>query len=139
MLYPTETEVDCSPMPTRESPQEYVNRIMREAGLVHRAVAERAQALGYKLSGGYVHNIASGAINNPTVKLLQALAVGLGRPEDEVFLVFRGKAATEEYKDSLFATIWNEYKHLPNGDQKELRVVLNMLHREIQRRLLKPS
>lgn len=140
MLYLTVTDLDCGgtapPMP-RESPQDYVNRIMAESGLTHRAVSLRAQALGHKISGGYVHNIASGQIDNPSIQLVQALAAGLGRPEEEVFLVFRGKQLTEDYKDSLFAALWNEYKALSGADQRELRVVLQMLQREIQRRLLK--
>lgn len=137
MLYLTVGDLDCAPRMTKEIPQDYVNRIMTESDLTHRAVAQRANALGHKISAGYVHNIASGQIDNPSVQLVQALAAGLGRPEDEVFLVFRGKQLTEEYKDSLFAALWNEYKALPGSDQRELRLVLQMLQREIQRRLLK--
>lgn len=137
MLYLTVTELDYKPLMPKEIPQVYVNRIMTESELTHRAVALRANALGHKISAGYVHNIASGQIDNPSVQLVQALAAGLGRPEDEVFLVFRGKQLTDEYKDSLFATLWNEYKALSGSDQRELRVALQMLQREIQRRLLK--
>lgn len=136
MLYLTVSDLDCASFMTKEIPQDYVNRIMSESDLTHRAVALRANALGHKISAGYVHNIASGQIDNPSVQLVQALAAGLGRPEDEVFLIFRGKQLVEEYKDSLFATLWNEYKALPGPDQRELRLVLQMLQREIQRRLL---
>jgi transcriptional regulator with XRE-family HTH domain len=123
-------------MPRPESPQEYVNRIMQEQGFTHRKVAERAKALGHKLSGGYVHNIASGDIDNPTVKLIKALAAGLGRPDDEVFAKFRGQTPTEsgEYKESLFAALWAEYQNLPAKEQRELRTAIDMLQREIQRR-----
>lgn len=137
MLYLTVSELDYRPLMPKEIPQDYVNRIMTESELTHRAVALRANTLGHKISAGYVHNIASGQIDNPSVQLVQALAAGLGRPEDEVFLVFRGKQLTDEYKDSLFATLWNEYKALSGTDQRELRVALQMLQREIQRRLLK--
>jgi len=137
MLYLTVGKLDCGALMPKEVPQDYVNRIMTESDLTHRAVAQRAQTLGHKISAGYVHNIASGQIDNPSVQLVQALAAGLGRPEEEVFLVFRGKQLTEDYKDSLFAALWNEYKALPGPDQRELRIVLQMLQREIQRRLLK--
>jgi transcriptional regulator with XRE-family HTH domain len=124
-------------MNQRESPQDYVNRILKETGFTHARVAERAQALGYKLSSGYVHNIARGTADNPSVELMKALAAGLGKTEEEIDLVFRGKQITDEvrYKNSLFAVLWNEYKELSNADQKELRTVLDMLQREIQRRL----
>lgn len=120
-----------------ESPQDYVNRVMREGGLTHLKVAQRAQKLGYKMSHGYVHNIARGTADNPSVQLIQALAAGLGRPEDEVFTVFRGKQIEDEagFRNSWFARVFAEYKELSEADQKEMRTVLEMLQREIQRRL----
>ncbi len=138
MLYLTLPELDC-PLVLRETPQDYVNRVMKEAGLTHRDVAKRAQALGHKLSAGYVHNIASGQVSNPSIQLTQALAAGLGRPEDEVFLVFRGKQLHEEsnFKDSLWAVAANAYKKLPPGDQRKLKPSIQMLLNEIQRRLTK--
>ena len=125
-----------NPMKRVESPQDYVNRILSETGMSHVRVAERAKAMGRKLSPGYVHNLASGKATNPSIELLQALAVGLGRPEDEVDAVFRGRPLTDEaaYGESLFAAIWREYDSLPAKEQKELRPTIEMLQREIQRR-----
>ena len=138
MLYLTEPEIDYEPV-SRESPQDYVNRVMKESDLSHRQVAERANALGHKLSAGYVHNIASGQVSNPSIQLAQALAAGLGRPEDEVFAKFRGKQLREEngYTDSFWALIANEFKNLSPADQRELKPSVQMLQREIQRRLTK--
>ena len=125
-------------MKNRESPQEYVNRVLDETGLTHGKVAQRAQKLGYKISHGYVHNIARGTVDNPSLQLIQALAAGLGKPEDEVIDVFRGKQLHEEvgFRNSWFARLWAEYKELSDTDQKEMRTVLEMLQREIQRRLV---
>jgi transcriptional regulator with XRE-family HTH domain len=138
MLYLTEAEIDCD-LVSKQSPQDYVNKVMKEADLTHRDVAARAQALGHKLSAGYVHNIASGQVSNPSIQLTQALAAGLGRPEDEVFLVFRGKPLQEEgnFTTGLWAVAANEYKKLPAADQKELKPTIQMLLHEIQRRLTK--
>lgn len=124
-------------MKTKESPQDYVNRVMKEGGLTHLKVAQRAQKLGYKMSHGYVHNIARGTADNPSVNLVQALAAGLGRPEEEVFAVFRGKQIEDEagFKNSWFARVYAEYRELSDADQKEMRSLLEMLQREIQRRL----
>lgn len=125
----------------RETPQDYVNRILKESDLTHRQVAQRAKVLGHKLSAGYVHNIASGQVDNPSIRLTQALAAGLGRPELEVFSVFRGKPITDEakYKESLFAFLWEQYKELRKGDREELDVTLRILSNEIQRRILSYS
>lgn len=120
-----------------ESPQEYVNRVMQQAGMTHRRIADRARALGHKLSAGYVHNIASGLVDNPSIRLVQALAAGLGRPEDEVIAVFRGKqiAGDAAFQNSLFGVMGAEFSTLGPKDQKELRLAIEMLHNEIRRRL----
>lgn len=124
-------------MKQRESPQDYLNRVLKETGMSHVEVAERAQALGYKISAGYVHNVSRGISGNPSISIMQAFAAGLGKPEDEVDAVFRGKQITDEirYKNSFFARLWEEFKELSDADQKELRPALDMLQREIQRRL----
>lgn len=124
-------------MKPRETPQDYVNRILKETGMSHVEVAERAVALGYKISAGYLHNVSRGISDNPSIQIMQAFAAGLGRPEDEVDAVFRGKQITDElrYKNSFFARLWEEFKELSDADQKELRPALDMFQREIQRRL----
>lgn len=120
-----------------ETPKDYFIRILDEKGLSHARVAERAQKLGHKLSTGYVHNFATGKAGNPSVQLIKALAAGIGRPEDEVFAVFRGKQLVDEvaYKESNFAVMWNESSRLSTKDQKELRPLFDAVQREIERRL----
>lgn len=95
----------ASAAPDPLTPQHYINRVLREDGLTIKEVTERAQRAGHKLSAGYVHNLRSGAVGNPSVLSIQALAVGLSRPEDEVFSVFRGQQATEKQTQAEF-TIW---------------------------------
>lgn len=124
-------------MKSKETPQDYVNRVLKETGMTHVQVAERAVALGYKISAGYVHNVSRGISDNPSISIMQAFAAGLGRPEDEVDAVFRGKQIQDDskYKNSFFARLWEEFRELSDADQKELRLILDMLQREIQRRL----
>lgn len=73
------------------SPQKYILRVIEEQGLSHVKISDRARRAGYSLSAGYINSLAQGHIDSPSVRMVQALAVGLGRPEDEVFEVFRGK------------------------------------------------
>lgn len=125
-------------MKKMETPQEYINRIVREMpNGSHVKVAKLAQKLGHKLSAGFVHNVASGVTDNPGVKSIKALAAGLMRPEDEVFAVFRGKQLAEEvaYQEGGFAVIWSVVNVLPKEDQKELRPMFDMLRYEALRRL----
>lgn len=89
-----------------ERPAEYVSRILKETPLTHCQVSEQAERLGHKLSPAYVHCVADGTKTNPTVQLIQALAAGLGRPEEEVFEVFRALAPPfrgQEFLDALEA------------------------------------
>lgn len=121
-----------------ETPQAYVNRIMREQDLSHVRVSERAKKKGHKLSSSYIHEIARGTSVNPTIGLLKAIAAGLGRPVEEVIKVWLGQRVTDEvvYSEGFWADLSDEYHHLPSAEQKEVKPLLEMLRREIQRRLV---
>lgn len=138
MLYVTKPEVDSDFMPNKESPPDYIKRIMDEAGIKHRHVGARARALGHVISDGYVHNLASGTVTNPSVGLIQALAAGLARPEEEVFLVYRGKQLIDEgkYKESVFALLWKQYSKLRKADKERMDVMLEITQHEFTKRLL---
>lgn len=118
--------------------QSYVNTVFDETdGLSEVKAAARAKRLGHKISPGYISNIRTGKAKNPSLDLLQALAAAIGRPEDDVLAVARGKQLAQhgEFQESLFAVLWNEYKHLTPGHKKEVKHLVEMLQREIQRRL----
>lgn len=60
---------------------------MKEKGLSSRDVQARS---GNKIADSYVNKITSGKTKNPSISKTQALAVGLGVDEDEVFKIARG-------------------------------------------------
>jgi transcriptional regulator with XRE-family HTH domain len=60
---------------------------MEEKQLSSRDVEARSQG---KIADAYVLKIKKGITTNPTVSKLQALAVGLGVSEDEIFKIARG-------------------------------------------------
>ena len=70
-----------------ESLAQYVKRVMKEKGLSSRDVQARS---GNKIADSYVNKITSGKTKNPSISKTQALAVGLGVDEDEVFKIARG-------------------------------------------------
>lgn len=118
--------------------QNYVNKVFSETeGLSEVKAANRAKRLGHKISAGYISNIRTGKAKNPSLDLLQALAAAIGRSEDEVIAIARGKQLAQqgEFQESIFAVLWNEYKHLTAAQKKEVRHLVEMLQREIQRRL----
>ena len=70
-----------------ETLAQYVSRIMQEKQLSTRDVEARSEG---EIADAYVLKIKKGITTNPTVSKLQALAVGLGVSEDEIFKVARG-------------------------------------------------
>lgn len=73
----------------REPGHEYLKRVLNEKKLTFRTVSARAQKQGFELSQTYIVNLVQGVNINPSTRSLQALAAGLGEPEDEVFAAFR--------------------------------------------------
>lgn len=94
----------------QEGLADYVRRIIRERGLNYRKIASRARAGGHKLS----HSTVGEIIKNPQtafrLETLQALAYGLGVPEDEIINRARGvqKASPSEYHRRLVEQLYDE-------------------------------
>lgn len=70
-----------------ETLSKYVSRIMRQNSLSARDVERRS---GKAITDAYVTHIVKGNAANLSIVKAQALAVGLGVDEDELFRVARG-------------------------------------------------
>jgi transcriptional regulator with XRE-family HTH domain len=75
-----------------ESLSDYVRRIMYEKSLTTKDVENRS---GKKIDRSYISKIISGTAWNLTVGKIQALALGLGVPEEEIFFIASGKVKPE--------------------------------------------
>lgn len=125
-------------MKHRETLKDYVRRIVTtKPDMSHVKVAKRAKKLGGDISAGYVNTVIQGLVKDPGVNSVKSLALGLGEPEDDVFEIARGKQLAEDaaYRESVFAMLYHEYSHLTKEDKRELQPIIEMLKREIQRRL----
>lgn len=69
----------------------YIARVLKEKGLSLHDVQVMS---GWKITDAYVSSIIRGRATNPSVEKLQALALGLGVDEDEIFRVARGLTET---------------------------------------------
>lgn len=69
----------------------YIARILKEKRLSLHDVQVMS---GWTITDAYVGSIIRGRASNPSVEKLQALALGLGVDEDEIFRVARGMAGT---------------------------------------------
>lgn len=78
------------PAPMRETPSQYLQRVMDEADLSAHEVALRAREHGHDFTVEKVDAILEdNALITKLRPVVQSLAAGLGRPEAEVFQVFR--------------------------------------------------
>ena len=72
---------------------EYVKKVMGEKHLNAKEVERRSKK---QITDSYVLNIINGTAKNLTVEKLQALAIGLGVDEEEVFRIARGQSIKRE-------------------------------------------
>ena len=120
-----------------ESLGDYVRRIAKEKNLSHVKIADRAKKLGGTLSSGYVNSVIQGHVTSPKVETLKNLALGLGVPEDDLFEVARGKRPSDDagFRIGLFAMLHREHQKLNEEQKKEVQPLIELLTREIQRRI----
>ena len=114
-----------------ENLQQYVLRIMKEKRLTLKEVAQRSQQ---QISKGYLCNLLHRAAN-PTIAKIKALAVGLGVEPLEIFAVLEVHSFAEQqrFQNSIFAVLYDQYQQLSPESKKELRLLLNIIDREIDR------
>ena len=114
----------------KEALSDFVRRIRSEKNLSLMNVNRRS---GGHIAGSYVSRIENGYILNVTPKKLRALAKGLGVSEDEVFAMARGSDALDI--DADLAALLQKYEALPKEHRDELRILIKVIDREIDRRL----
>lgn len=117
--------------------RDYVQRVMREKGLSYPEVAAAAKKRGGDIGKSTVQQIATGTTTNPGIFTLQALALGLNRPFEEVLASALGTplAETNSFHKSEWANVWELSSHLPLTEQRIIKRYLQMLEREIERLL----
>jgi transcriptional regulator with XRE-family HTH domain len=113
---------------------EYVRRIRREKGLATTDVEKRSRIGGkIGISNGYITQIENDPSVNPSMKKLQALADGLGVPEEEIISVVRGKTADNEtVADERFRIISLKFHHLKGDKRRDAEALLRALERAVQ-------
>lgn len=120
-------------------PSDYVRRIIAEKGLSHVKVAQRAKALGGDLSPGYVNSIIQGHVKSPGIDMLYNLSLGLGEPVEDLIAIYLGQILPDDsmFSKSAFAQLHNECEQLPESEKREVKVLLDTIKRDVQRRTLK--
>jgi len=123
----------------KEDLADFVRRVLKEKGLTTRDVEQRAKRKGKQINNGHVSRIVSRTATNLTVDKLKALAFGLGVREKEIFdhVLSDPLESNSDFQVSDFALLFDKYEDLPEGDKKEVQVLIKAIEYEIERRLAK--
>ena len=118
-----------------DSLSEYLLRVLREEDLSQSEIEKRARQKGHSISQAYLSRLLAGTHTNPTPAKLLALAAGLNRPIDELLSVISGGTLRETVSTPGLTALLTKFQQLQPVDQTELQIVLDMLDREIERRI----
>lgn len=127
-------------MPAGAEPSEfgsladYVRYWMKEYGLTNEQVSAEAKRRKASIGKSTVDDIVQGNTKGPSVHTLHALAMGLGRPLDEVVGAVLGEPVNKAgFKRSEFYNLYDAFQQLATSDQKLFKKMLEMLDREMRR------
>ena len=114
----------------------YLRFWMDQENLAHQAVADRAERKGAHISQAKVTSILNGLYANHQMRQLEAVAIAINRPREEVFLAALGYSPplTEypEFTQSDIANLWDLMRQLPAKQRKMYEHFVQMLANDIQ-------
>jgi hypothetical protein len=111
---------------------------MDERGIKPMDIQRLSAERGEKIWNGYIYKVLRDEVD-PGVKTLQKLCRYIGCPEEEAFAAARGfeLAASVKYSNKFFADIEKGFRSLSPEDQQALAGTIDLLQRDILRRLQK--
>lgn len=119
--------------PKAKTISEYVRRVLDENELSQHDVERRSQG---RITNSYLSKLLSGSATNLTVEKLKALADGLGVSHAQIAEVaFELKGSlTQDREEEEFKALFERFRHLSAEQKSELRVLIEMVDHEIDRR-----
>lgn len=118
----------------RERLAEYIARQMEARNWSYNDVARASGS--FKLSNGTIWNLANLRVKDVKENTLKGLAKAFNVPEAEVFEIYYGKKRVGEDEladDEEVAALFYKYKKLTEEDKKEIRRLISVVDREIDR------
>lgn len=118
----------------RQALADYVRRLMEERNWSTYDVVRESG--GLITSNGTVWNVVNLRVKDIKEKTLRGLAKAFKVPEIEVFEVYYGKKRVGEDEledDEEVAALFYKYKNLTEEDKKEIRRLISIVDREIDR------
>ena len=105
-----------------ESLADFVRRVRNEHGWSYQDVERRS---GHRIGRTYINRIETGESTNPSPKKLQALALGLGVLEEELFA--RARGAVIDQRTELEERLLSKFRQLPAHWQPGLIDIVDTL------------
>ena len=123
--------------PQQEMVSAYVRRLAVKKRLTHVKIAKMAQKKGHDLAASTVNAIIQGTVKSSRVDTLQAIAAGLGEPEEDIISLARGIPTTEspDFKESQFAALFKDYQALDEAARAQIEPFIKLLAEQIQQRI----
>lgn len=118
----------------REALAEYVRRLMEERNWSTYDVVRESG--GLITSNGTVWNVVNLRVKDVKERTLRGLAKAFKLPEPNIFEVYYGKKRFGEADledDEEVAALFYKYKNLTEEDKKEIRRLISVVDREIDR------
>ena len=120
-----------------ESFARYAQFWMDREGLIPPTASDRAAKRGYQLSTTKIANILNGIYANHQMRQIEAFAIVINRPKEEVFMAALGYALplTEhpKFTQSHMAQLWQLMEALPARERTVYDRFVQMLADDIQR------
>lgn len=114
----------------------FVDHAMKAKGLTSKTVETRAKRYGHKITDETVRNVLNGSAKNLTIDRLEALAVGLDEPFQD--LLFAAADITpqgkESFRDSVLFKLYlkSEDENTPDDERTLIKVVTEMLSERLR-------
>lgn len=120
---------------------DYVQAVNQDPKLTYEEISRVANRLGGEISKTQAQAISSGSTDNPGVRTLASLAIGLAKDPSDFVRVALGEDVTETsvFRKSDFGVLWDLYQALPSGEQKIMKRYLQIMRREMLRVLKRPE
>lgn len=107
----------------------FIKQIMKAKNISYREIEERSKGC---ISYGYVSGLVRGVYNNPSLEKINALANGLGVPEDTVIKVVKGLPLNEKDDPSSIIVEESIRESGMNLTKEEKKNVINIVKKHLK-------
>lgn len=121
-------------MPNKEKLADYVRRKLNDKEITYREFERRAGGI---ITKSALSRVLNDGLENVSMKVIAGIAQGLNEPVENVFRVAIAPYAPPPElggDDNDFAALFYKYNRLSEEDKEDMRIFLEVVDNEIERR-----